>query len=151
MAKAKAARQGGGGSLVWLQGLACGAMAALAPASAGQLAALLAPAIAALFLDRNSGKPIARAMLLFGLAASVEPVRLAWVAGRGGGFERLMDPDALLPAWLAAAAGWLLAQAVPVVVGVVIDAGKRTRASALQEARATLVAAWGLEEEPADQ
>ncbi|MGE0416754.1 MAG: hypothetical protein AB7O80_08105 [Acetobacteraceae bacterium] len=152
MAKATGKKRDGM-SLIWLQGLACGAMAALAPASALQVGLLLAPVIGALFMDHRSGKPIARAMLLFALAACVEPVRQSWVAGQGlaVGLDRAVDIGNLIPAWAAAAGGWLLSQAVPVMVGAILDAGSRTRAAQLQAGRARLVAEWGLEETPAGQ
>ncbi len=152
MAKA-AGKKREGLSLVWLQGLACGAMASLAPASALQMSLLLAPVIAALFMDHKPGKPIARAMLLFALAACVEPVRQSWAAGQSlaAGLDRVLELDNLAPAWAAAAGGWLLSQAAPVVVATILDASSRARAGQLREARARLVAAWGLEEAPVDQ
>jgi len=150
MAKAaKATKQGGGSSLIWLQGMACGGMAALAPVAAAQVAMLLAPGLVFLMLDQQEGKPVARAMLLFGLAASVDPIRAAWVAGSGIAWDRAMDTQAMLVAWIAAAIGWLLAHALPVLVGLVVDTSHQSRAAALRETRATLVRDWGLDEEDA--
>lgn len=148
MAKAKTPREAGSGaSLIWIQGLACGGMAALAPMAVLQVALLLAPGLAALAMDHRPGKPVARAMLLFALAASVEPVRLAWASGSGPTLDRLMDPMALLGAWIAAALGWLLAQVVPLFVGVIVAANHRIRSDQLRAARADLVQTWGLEDD----
>jgi hypothetical protein len=148
MAKAKTEREGGGGSsLIWLQGLACGGMAALVPVAAMQVALLLAPGLAALALDPRAGKPIARAMLLFGLAASIDPIRSAWLGDGGPTLDRVLDMTALLLAWTAQAAGWLLAQIVPVLVGLVVDATHRARAAELRSLRESLVRSWGLDED----
>lgn len=148
MAKAttKATKQGGGGSsLIWLQGMACGGMAALAPVAVAQVAMLLAPGLVFLMLDDQEGKPVARAMLLFGLAASVEPVRAAWANG-GPGWDRVTDTHALLIAWLAAAVGWLLANALPVLIGMAVDASHKARSATLRDSRAALINEWGLDE-----
>jgi len=152
MAKAatKAKPEGGSGSsLVWVQGLACGGMAALAPLAMAQVAALLAPALVALMIDKRPGKPVARVMLLFALAASVEPIRVAWATGTGPTMDRVLDPTAAMGAWLAAGAGWLLAQVVPLFVGAVVDATHRRRAEQLRGQRVALVRTWGLEDAPA--
>jgi hypothetical protein len=147
MAKQIAADEGGR-SLVWLQGLACGALAALAPAAALRMALLLAPGIMALVFDRQPGRAIARTVLLCQLAACVEPVRQMWADGAGSGF--MPDPASLGTAWSAAAAGWLLTQLLPLGVNVALDAASLTRSARLQAARGRLVEEWGLEP-PADQ
>lgn len=148
-AAAKAKPEGGSGSsLVWVQGLACGGMAALAPLAMAQVAALLAPALAALMMDKRPGRPVARVMLLFALAASVQPIRVAWATGAEPTLDRVLDPTAAIGAWLAAAAGWLLAQIVPLFVGAVVDAAHRRRSEQLQGQRVELVRTWGLEDLP---
>ncbi len=55
-------------SWLWLQGLACGALACLATATALLLVALLAPGLIMWTLDKEVGKANARAMLLCGIA-----------------------------------------------------------------------------------
>lgn len=131
----------GGGLQVWLLGLACGGLGALVPALAAQGALLLAPGLAGLLCDRAPGRPVARTMLLFGLAGSVEPVRAAW----GMGFERAVDGQGLTTAWLLAALGFLLTQAIPMGVRAVVDQKSEARAAELRRTRAQLVADWGLE------
>ena len=153
MAKAaKAAKakpeSGSGSSLVWVQGLACGGMAALAPMTMAQVGLLLAPALLALMMDKRPGKPVARVMLLFALAASVEPIRVAWATGTGPTLDRVLDPTPAMGAWLAAALGWLLAQVVPLFVGAVVDAAHRSRSEQLRATRVDLVRTWGLEDLP---
>ncbi len=155
MAKAKTKATSGkqsGGSLMWLQGLACGGLAALVPGIALQVGILLLPAIVALMLDRAAGKPVARAILLCALAASVEPMRALWNSGQGLdlGFSLVADFHAVTLTWSAAAGGWLLTQVIPVAVRMVLDTTADKRASDLREARARLIEEWGLGP-PADQ
>lgn len=102
---------------------------------------LLAPALVALPLDRASGKPVARTMLLFGLAGSVDPVRSAW----GMGFDRAVDGAGLTTAWALAALGLMLTQAIPLLVQAIVDQKSAARAAELRQARAQLVADWGLD------
>lgn len=150
MAKAaKAKSEGGGGSLIWLQGLACGGMAAMLPLAALQIALLLAPGLLSLMTERQAGKPVTRAMLLFGLAASVDPVRQAWALGGGPTWERVADNHAIILAWVAAGFGWLLARGLPLLVGIAVNNTHDARAAMLRETREELVRAWGLEGEAA--
>src|ERR1700723_979288 len=92
MAKSNAAKvaSGGGGSapprqhsMVWLQGLLCGALVTLAPSTALLLGVLLGPALLAMVLDRQPGRPRARSIALCSVAASIDPLRILWVAGHG--------------------------------------------------------------------
>lgn len=138
--------------MMWLQGLACGGLAALVPGIAFQVGTLLLPAIVALMLDREHGKPIARAVLLCTLAASVEPMRGLWNSAQGGdlGFSLVPDLHAVTLTWGAAAGGWLLTQIIPVAVSMVLDTKADRRSAELREARARLIEEWGLEP-PADQ
>jgi len=135
----------GGGSLVWLQGLACGALAALAPATALLGAVLLAPGLVALILDRESGRSVARGMLLFGVAASVEPIRSLWRGGQviDTTFAILGDWKVIGLAWIAGAMAWLLAELLPVVAGLALDASDMARAARLRAARDRIIAEWG--------
>ena len=134
-------------ALMWMQGLACGGLVALLPPTALLLGVLLGPAIVAMFLDRQAGKPIARSVLLCALAASVKPVRTLWAAGHGmaASVALATDPDIIGTAWAAAAAGWLLAELIPVGVRVVLELASMTRVTRLRAARAALAEEWGLD------
>ena len=139
-------------SLIWLQGLLCGAMATLATPTSVLLAVLLAPGLLALFLDGEPGRPRARCILLCGMAASIDPLRALWTMGHS-----MATATALLgnlgfvgTAWSAAAAGWLLVEAMPIVARAVLEAMSMTRGARLRAERARLVDAWGLEA-PDDQ
>jgi len=152
MAKARARKREGAGSLTWLQGLACGALAALAPSMAFLAGMLLAPGLLALAFDREPGKPVARAVILFALAACVTPLRAAWDSGQGldSAVAQLTDPRVIGTVWSAAGAGWLLTQLAPVAIALALEAASMARASRLRAERDKLAEEWGLET-PTDQ
>jgi hypothetical protein len=148
-------KAGGNRSLVWLSGLACGALVAIAPGTALVAACLLAPSIVALKLDHEPGRPMARTVLTCGLAGCVQPVLTLWNAGQSldAAFAIVTDPTMAGIAWSAAAAGWLLTQLAPMGVRAVLEASSLTRATRLRLTRARIAEAWGLEkpaEEPAE-
>ena len=140
---------GGKRSFVWLSGLLCGAVAAVAPGASLLAGALLAPAIIALKMDHEPGRPIARTVLTFGLAGCVHPLTMLWNAGQSLGTAAtiIADPLTIATAWGAAAAGWLLAQIMPLILRVVLEASTRTRASSLRATRSRLMQDWGLDQE----
>ncbi len=134
-------------SMVWLQGLLCGAMAMLAPPTALLLGVLLGPAVLALMLDRQPGRPRARSIALFGMAASVDPLRTLWVSGHAmtDAAALLGDLHVLGIAWAAAAAGWLLAEAAPVAVRATLEALTISRTARLRALRSRLSEEWRLD------
>jgi hypothetical protein len=139
-------------SLIWLQGLLCGAVVTLATPTALLLAVLLAPGLLALMLDHEQGRPRARCIMLCAMAASIQPLRTLWTVG-----HTMATATALLgnlsfmgTAWSAAAGGWLLVEATPVVARVVLETMSLARGARLRAERARLVEAWGLEETPGD-
>ena len=134
-------------SLVWLQGLTCGAVVTLTPGVALLLGVLLAPGVIALLLDREPGRPMARAVLLLGLATCVMPVETWWSNGQTirATIGVLSGIQVIGTAWSAAAAGWLLAELAPLVSRLVLDAMARSRIATLQAERAALVEAWGVQ------
>ena len=137
-------------SLVWLQGLLCGALATLATPTALLLAVLLAPALVALAIERVPGRPVARSVALCSLAGCGEPVRTVWAAGHtlATAGALLADLQTVGIAWTAGASGWLLAELSPIGVRAVLEALSRTRAAKLRAARARLVDEWGFSEPP---
>jgi len=139
------AAKGNGRSLVWVQILACGACAAIAPEASGMLAVLLAPAIVALLLDKAPGRPVGRAVLLSGSAACVGPLVTAWHTG--GGFALLTDPGVYGPAWTACAGGWLASQLLPVGIRAIMEAASLTRTARLRTERGRLSEVWGLDDQ----
>ena len=139
------ATAGGGRSnmLMWMQGLLCGGLVALLPPTA----LLLGPALLALCLDGQPGKPVARGVLLCSLAACVTPVRVLWGAGQtmAASVALASNPNTLGTAWSAAAAGWLLAELIPLGVRMVLETLSLAQAARLRTVRAALAAEWGLD------
>jgi hypothetical protein len=135
-------------SLVWLQGLLCGALVTVATPTALLLGVLLGPALLAMVLDREPGRPIGRSVALFAMAASVAPLKTLWIAGHTMAAATALVGDVQIVAttWSAAAAGWLLAQLTPIAVRTALEALSIARAVRLRAERAKLVEAWGFEE-----
>ncbi len=130
--------------MIWVQGLLCGAVVALAPPLALLLAVLLAPAAVVVTLEADAGRPTSRSLLLFGLSASVDPVRRLWGAGDtiGASLRLLGEPRVLAIAWGAAAGAWVLTELTPAAVGLVLDAAGRSRAARLRARRERLLQDW---------
>ena len=139
-------------SLIWLQGLLCGAMATLATPTTLLLTVLLAPGLVAMLLDRRAGRATARSIALANMAASVAPLHGLWAAGHtmAAALALVTDAGVVAAAWSAAAGGWLIAELAPVAVRAALDAMSASRAARLRAERVRLGAAWGLEQE-ADQ
>jgi hypothetical protein len=135
-----------GGSLLWLQGLACGAVVTLATPSAVLLAVLLVPALLAMLLDDRSGRPLVRPVVLAGLAAAVRPLATLWHNGHtmGASIALVSDIGVLAVAWAAEAAAWLLTEIAPVMIRLVLDGRSLTRSIYLRARRAHYEAEWGL-------
>jgi hypothetical protein len=134
-------------SLTWLQGLLCGALATVATPTALLLGVLLAPVLVAVALDQEPGRPRARSIALFGMAASVGPLRALWTSGHtlATATTLLGNLNVVGTAWSAAAAGWLLAELMPFAARAVLEALSLARKARLEAERARLVEAWGLE------
>jgi hypothetical protein len=140
-------------SLIWLQGLLCGAMVTLATPTALLLGVLLGPALLAILLDHEPGRPRARSIALCSMAAAVDPLRTLWTSGHtvATATGLLSNWQILGTAWSAAAAGWLLAEVTPIAVRTALEALSMARSARLRAERARLVDAWGLEPPPDDQ
>jgi hypothetical protein len=135
--------------LLLLLGLSVGGLIALSPDLAIPLVILLLPGLITLLIDSSPGATLSRAMLLFQVAACVNPVSDAWYkcAGIHGCLSYLCEPMTILRAWLAAAVAWLVAQVLPIVLKLLDDHRLENQRSTLVSRRAALVAEWGLENE----
>jgi hypothetical protein len=133
-------------SYAWVQGLLCGVAATLVPGPALLAGLLLAPGLVSLLLDQAPGKPMARAVLLCGLAAAVPPLAALWHGGAGVGAAIALagEPAVLGTAWLAGAGGWLLNEFAPLLLRLGMDALAAARAARLKAERARLAEAWDL-------
>jgi hypothetical protein len=125
-------------------------MVTLATPTALLLGVLLAPALIAIVLDREPGRPRARTIALCSMAASIDPLRMLWTAGHS-----IATATALLgnlpvvgTAWSAAAAGWLLAEITPVIIRAALEAFSIAQSTRLRAERTKLIEAWELEAAP---
>jgi len=130
---------------IWLQGLLCGGMAMLAPGVAAALGILLAPAWLGLLLDHRPHRPVARCVILFALAAGSGPLHQLWAGWlTGGAGVPLPGLGQLGTVWSVAAAGWLLAEMLPVLVRAVLEMNSAARAARLRVARDQLTESWSV-------
>ena len=133
-------------SLSWLQGLVCGAVVALATPSALLGGVLLAPAILAAWLDREAGRPVARAVLVCTLAGAIHPLVRLWLGGHSMALATVLlrDPWTYIAPWGAGTAGWMLAELSPLALRAVLEIGAIVRAARLRLQRAQLEREWGI-------
>jgi hypothetical protein len=134
------------GNHAWLQGLACGALVTFAPSFALLFAALLAPTIMGVLLDRRPGRPVARAVFFAGLALSLSPAWRLFQAGPtlAAALDLLAEPAVIAPAWLAGACGWALCELLPVLLRIASDANAGARVTALKAEAKALGEAWDI-------
>ncbi len=140
---AMATRRGSGR---WLQGLACGALVTLATPTALMVGVLLLPTIIVYLTDDGEGRATLRAVLLFGVAGSLRPLLALWTGGHSMGVAMSLLSDMAVPAlaWSAQGAGWLLAQTIPLLVRVTLEAQTNVEIARLRAERTKLAQAWGL-------
>ncbi len=125
-------------------GIGFGLGLALVPGLGVVTVVLLAPAVAGALLDRDPGRPLLRAMMLPASAAALIPLWETWRMGGGldAGLAVLSDPAALGWPWIAAACGWLAAQAGESMALLLMGLRTRRRRSALEARLAELNAEW---------
>jgi hypothetical protein len=133
-----------GNSLLWLGGVGCGVLVTVAGPMALLLGVLLGPVALARILDPRSGRQAMRPMLLCGLAATLYPLFGFWRDGHSMdvAIGLVTDVRVVAAAWAAEAAGWLMAELLPIVVLLVIETNARGRGAALRAARARHEAEW---------
>jgi len=136
-------------SWIWAQGLACGLLVATAPPLAVTLAVLFAPAAAALVVAMENGRRIGRVLLVYGLAAALPWLDVLWNSARDWAacLDLLGGMRLVGLCWGAQAAGWLLAEGIPLVSRLVLETRVRARVARLRDARGRLEEEWGLLEE----
>ncbi len=112
------------------------------------IAVLLCPAIAFYLTEVARVRPVARAMLLCGSAATFSSVRALWEGGNtlAAALDLLSDIACPMLAWVGCAAGWLLYEAVYIAARLALEASSRRRTKHLEEEDASLRAEWTLSE-----
>jgi hypothetical protein len=87
-----------------------------------------------------------RAVLLFGLAASLRPLLALWTGGHSMEVSLSLLSDVATPviAWSAQGGAWLLAQLTPLLVRLALEARSRVEVARLRAERARLAEDWGL-------
>ncbi len=130
--------------LPMLQGVILGALAILATPSAVLAVVLLLPTAMAMAADRLPGRPVGRTVLLFGLAGACMPLSLLWRSGHGfdAALALATDLRTVSIGWAAQAAGWLVAQLLPIVIGLYLEAEARAEIALLDRRRAATAAEW---------
>jgi hypothetical protein len=146
-AKGSALSRMGSAMLLLIVGLACGGAIAVAPDIAAAVMVLQIPGAAALLLDPSPGRAIGKTMLLCQGAATVHPIVTIWYQ-----CDQIRACVALatqrttvLTILLAAAAGFVLAQALPLVLKLLDDARLKIRCEHLAVERQQLVGEWELD------
>lgn len=143
MSKADAAPARGGKS--WMLGVLCGLGAAVAPGPMVLLAIVMVPGVLAWLADRLDGKPVARGVLMVGVAGAIGPQVDLWSAG--GSMAAALDLSfhmrAIGFAWATQGVAWIVAELAPVIIRVALDAAAAARAAGLRRDRARLEEEWG--------
>jgi len=134
-------------SVLWLQGLGCGALLAFAPALAVLLVVLMAPASACLAADLQQGRGTTRSVAIACGAGALAPAWRLWLAGdrMESVFVLLSDPLTLAFAWGGGACAWALCQVIPAVLQSVWSVRETTRAHRIEAEMARLREEWHLE------
>ena len=128
----------------WLQGVACGMLFILATPTAVLAMCLLMPALLSFVADREPGRPVTRAVLLFGSAGSCAPFVALWRTSHGMADMWLLVGDirTLAIAWSAQALGWLIAEILPFLMGLIGEAQTRIEINRMQKRREALMQEW---------
>lgn len=130
--------------LPMIQGVAIGVLAIMATPSAVLCLALLMPTLLTMVADGLPGRPVGRAVLLFGLAGACGPAVALWRSNRGldGAIALATDPHTLALSWALQAAGWLVAQSLPLAIGYYQEAMARLEIGELERRREKTAAQW---------
>ena len=134
------------GSLLWLHGLVCGGVVTLATPTALLAGVLLAPGVCAVVFDRTPGRPMARCVLLWGVAVTLQPMLTLWRTGHSmtEALGLATDTPTFAWAWAAQAAGWLLSELMPLAIRLALDSRGAARAMLLRKARTRYQTEWNI-------
>jgi len=133
--------------MTWLLGVICGVAVCFATPSALLVGVLLAPAALAAVFDSQRGRPMARVVLVSGTGMTFLPLWHLNAAhpSLGLALDMLGDPAVLCPAWLAAACGWAVGEALPILLQGAANRRAVASIAALHAEATRLAAEWDLE------
>jgi hypothetical protein len=139
-------RQASSGSRLWLQGLLCGTLLAIAAPAALLAVVLGLPALLARLFERTPGHPMARNLALIAAAVTIPALAALWHAGHSWAacLDLLADLDRLAIAWAVQAGFWLAGELAPLAIRLALDAAAATQAVRLRARRAEYEQEWGL-------
>lgn len=132
-------------SLLW-GGLAGGGMIVFAPGGVLLLAALLGPLLlVAMLPEEGQGGHVLKASALLGLAASIHPLLLFWLAGFSltDAVMLIRQPLILLTSWAAILFGWFTCELASLIARLAADVGATAHRRALNAALEVLEEEWG--------
>lgn len=130
--------------IVWLQGMACGAVLMLATSSAVLAVIVLLPSLMAVIADPVPGRPSARAVLLFGLAAASPAFAALWRGNHdvAAALSLASEFTVLARCWSVQAAAWLLTQVLPLLIRLALEANAALQSAQLERLRQAHEAEW---------
>lgn len=130
--------------VVWLQGMACGAVLMMATPSALLAMILLLPSLAAAIADPAPGRPSTRAVILFGLAAASPAFAALWRGGHdvARALSLATEVTVLARCWSVQAAAWLLTQILPLLFRLALEANASRQTAQLERLRQAHEAEW---------
>ena len=133
--------------MLWVQGLACGALLTFAAPMALLAGVLLAPAIACALAEQTGMRGVTRAMALCCGAAALAPAWHLLMAGdtMGMALAMLSEPLTVVIAWGAGACAWAACQVVPVLVRTGWEAREAARARGIAARLTQVGEEWDLE------
>ncbi len=138
---------------MWLQGVACGALLAFAPAMALLLAVLMAPAMATLAADMEKSRGTTRSVAIACAAGALAPAWHLWLTHDefGVALALLSDPLTLLLAWGSGACAWSLCQVVPALLQSVWSVREAVRAQRIEAEMKQIRDEWHLDEKSPEE
>jgi hypothetical protein len=135
-----------GGNLRWLM---VAAIAVILLATALPALCLFLPSLLVLATEQDRSRPLTRAVVLFGLAASWNTLGLLWKFGGLGptGWTAVslaiaLDTNRLAMAWAAQTGGWLMAEGLAIAFSLGGESRVRQITEAAERRKEALRAEW---------
>lgn len=131
---------------IWLVGLVCGAVIALATPYAVLAGAVLVPGLLVMLLDTGPERSMATPVLTIGVATLVQPALSLWAAGHqmSAAVAIATDPRSIAACWAWQGLGWLVMELGPPLIRITLDGTAKARTLHLRHQRAQLEAEWGI-------